>query len=139
MTVTVQLIVAAACLLTGVFCGYLLAQVRSMRRISQLQVELEAARVRLETIAREEAARIAVLEESEGRLRETFEALAGKTLQANSELFLRMARETLGRDQVAAQSSLKERETAIAQLLEPLRTALERTEAQVQAMERERR
>jgi len=139
MTVLVQLIVAAACLLTGAFCGYLLAQVRSMRRISQLQVELEAARVRLETIAREEAARIAVLEESEGRLRETFEALAGKTLQANSELFLRMARETLGRDQVVAQSSLKERETAIAQLLEPLRTALERTEAQVQALERERR
>jgi DNA recombination protein RmuC len=40
---------------------------------------------------------------------------------------------------VVAQASLKERETAIAQLVEPLRTALEKTEAQVQALERERR
>src|SRR5256885_11329272 len=35
-----------------------------------------------------------------------------------------------------AQGALKERELAIAQLVEPLRAALERTEAQVQALER---
>src|SRR5262249_24006636 len=44
-----------------------------------------------------------------------------------------------GRDQVIAQASLRERETAIAQLLEPLRAALEKTEVQVQALEHERR
>ncbi|HET7755967.1 MAG TPA: DNA recombination protein RmuC, partial [Steroidobacteraceae bacterium] len=54
-------------------------------------------------------------------------------------LFLRLAREALGRDQAVAQGALKEREVAIAQLVEPLRVALERTEAQVQALERERR
>src|SRR5256885_13034129 len=54
-------------------------------------------------------------------------------------LFLRLAREALGRDQVVAHGALKEREQAIAQLVEPLRAALERTEAQVQALERERR
>src|SRR6266702_5775265 len=81
----------------------------------------------------------ALLEESEGRLRSAFESLAGRTLRDNSEMFLRMAREALGRDQVVAQASLKERETAIAQLVDPLRAALEKTEAQVQALERERR
>ena len=54
-------------------------------------------------------------------------------------MFLRLARESLGRDQVVAQGALKEREVAIAQLVEPLRAALEHTEAQVQALERERR
>src|SRR6185437_7884961 len=93
----------------------------------------------LEAGARQEAERISFLEQSETRLRASFDSLAGETLRANSELFLRMAREALGRDQTIAQSSLKEREQAIAQLVEPLRTALEKTEAQVNALERERR
>lgn len=78
-------------------------------------------------------------EQSEARLRASFDSLAGETLRANSELFLRLAREALGRDQALAQSSLKERETAIAQLVEPLKAAIERTEQQAHALERERR
>jgi DNA recombination protein RmuC len=76
---------------------------------------------------------------TEARLKASFDSLAGETLRANSELFLRLAREALGRDQALAQSSLKERETAIAQLVEPLRAAIERTEQQAHALERERR
>jgi DNA recombination protein RmuC len=124
----VLVVVALAALLTGGLLGYLIAQVRAGRRVEQLRVDLEGARVRLESET-----------ESEGRLRAEFDSIAGQTLRANSEMFLRMAREALSRDQVVAQSSLKERETAIAQLVEPLRTALEKTEAQVQALERERR
>ncbi|MGH8289516.1 MAG: DNA recombination protein RmuC [Steroidobacteraceae bacterium] len=78
-------------------------------------------------------------QQTDARLRASFDSLAGETLRANSELFLRLAREALGRDQALAQSTLKERETAIAQLVEPLRTALERTEQQAHALERERR
>lgn len=76
---------------------------------------------------------------SDARLKASFDSLAAETLRANSELFLRLAREALGRDQALAQSSLKERETAIAQLIEPLRAAIERTEQQAHALERERR
>jgi DNA recombination protein RmuC len=119
---------AAASALVGAAIGFLTAQLHSARRIEQLRVDLEAARVRLESGT-----------QAEERLRATFDSLARQTLQSNSELFLRMAREALGRDQLIANTSLKERETAIAQLVEPLRTALERTEAQVQALERERR
>lgn len=73
------------------------------------------------------------------QLRETFNSVAGESLRANNELFLQLARESLGRDQAIAQGALKEREVAISQLIEPLRTALEKTEQQVQALERERR
>ena len=139
MTTPALVIIVLAALLTGILFGFLLAQLRAGRRAEQLRVDLEAARVRLESVAREDAQRIAVLEDTEARLRTVFDSLAGESLRANSQLFLQMARETLGRDQVVAQTSLKERETAIAQLVEPLRLALEKTEAQVQSLERERR
>jgi len=131
-------LIAVAALVVGAALGYLLGQMRALRRIETLRVELEAARVRLEAGARHEAERIAFLEQSEERLRASFDSLAGETLRANSELFLRLAREALGRDQALAQSSLKEREAAIAQLVEPLRSAIERTDKQAQALERER-
>ncbi len=132
-------LVAAASLLVGAALGFLLGQLRAVRRMESLRVELESTRVRLETGARQETERIAFLEQSEARLRASFDSLAGETLRANSELFLRLAREALGRDQALAQGNLKERETAIAQLIEPLRTALERTDQQTNALERERR
>jgi DNA recombination protein RmuC len=131
-------LVAAASLVLGAALGFLLEQVRAGRRAESLRVELEAARVRLEAATRQEAERVAFLEQSETRLRASFDSLAGETLRANSELFLRLAREALGRDQALAQSSLKEREVAFAQLVEPLRGALDRTEHQAQALERER-
>jgi DNA recombination protein RmuC len=95
----------------GTLAGFLLAQWRAARHLAQ----------------------------SDARLRATFDSVAGESLRANSELFLRMAREALSREHVIGESALKEREVAISQLIEPLRVALERTEAQVQGLERERR
>jgi len=130
---------SAVALLVGVLFGALVTQVRSARRIEALRVNLAAAQARLEASASQEADRLSLLEQSETRLRAAFDSLAGETLKTHSELFLRLAHEALGRDQAIAQGALKERELAIAQLVEPLRGALERTEAQVQALERERR
>ena len=123
---------AAAALLTGALLGFLLGQVRAVKRTAVLSAQLQAER----SAASE---RSAALEVSERRLRESFESLAAQALKNNSEMFLAVARETLGREQALAQGGLKARETAIAQLLEPLRAALEKTEQQVQALERERR
>jgi DNA recombination protein RmuC len=133
------IVITLAALLAGAVLGFLVAQLRAARKIEAVRIELEAARVRLESTTRQEADRISLLEQSETRLRAAFDTLAGETLRSNSELFLQVARETLGRDQQIAQSSLKERETAIAQLVEPIRAALQKTEAQVEALERERR
>jgi len=107
--VTLAALVAGAAI--GVLAGFLLAQWRAARNIAQ----------------------------ADARLRAVFDSVAGETLRANSEVFLRMARETLSREQVVGASALKEREVAISQLIEPLRVALERTEAQAQSLERERR
>jgi DNA recombination protein RmuC len=132
-------VIALAALLAGAVLGFLIAQLRAARQIEAVRIELEAARVRLESTTRQEADRISLLEQSEARLREAFDSLAGATLRSNSESFLQLAREAMGRDQEIAKNTLKERETAIAQLVEPIRTALQKTEAQVEALERERR
>jgi len=139
VSVAFIVVLTLAALAAGAVLGTLVAQLRAVGRIEALRIELASAQVRLETSALQEADRLNLLERSETRLRAAFDSLAGETLRTNSELFLRLARESLGRDQVVAQGALKERETAIAQLVEPLRAALERTEAQVQALERERR
>ena len=139
MSGLVIFIVAVAALATGAVLGALVAQLRAVWRIEALRIELAAAQVRLESSVLQDADRLKLLEQSETRLRAAFDSLAGETLRTNSELFLRLSREALGRDQVVAEGALKERELAIAHLVEPLRAALERTEAQVQALERERR
>ncbi len=130
---------ALATLGLGLLFGFAWAHLRASRRIAELRVELEGARVRLESSVRDEAGRIALLEQSETRLRAAFESLAGEAMRVNSDRFLQLARESLGRDQAIADSSLKERETAIAQLVAPLKEAIEKTDAQAQSLDRERR
>lgn len=139
MSALIIFIVAAAALLAGAVLGMLVGHIRGAQRIEGLRVALTAAQTRLEASVLADQDRVDLLEQSETRLRVAFDSIAGATLRSNSELFLRLAREALGRDQAVAQGALKEREAAIAQLIEPLRSALQRTEAQVQEIERERR
>lgn len=81
----------------------------------------------------------ALLEASEMRLRAGFSETARQALSDNSDLFLKLARESFAREQGEVRNAMQARETALNQLVDPLRQALERTEQQVVAMERERR
>lgn len=123
----------------GLLIGWLAAQLRASRRIADLRTELEAARMLNANAAEREVRERALLERSVHELRSTFEPLANETLRNNSAIFLQLARESFGREQTEAQGALRERETAIAQLLTPIRSALEKTELQVAALERDRR
>jgi DNA recombination protein RmuC len=71
-------------------------------------------------------------------VRSAVENASRAALDSNSETFLKLAREVFGRDQAAASATLKERELAIAQLVEPIKAALLKHEEQAKAMERER-
>ncbi|HXS28604.1 MAG TPA: DNA recombination protein RmuC [Steroidobacteraceae bacterium] len=139
MTNSLAAAIAALALIAGAALGALAAHLRAARRREQLALELERARTQLATRAAHDEERTAHAAQAEQRLRTAFDSLAAESLRANSELFLRMARESLGKEQVLAQSALKEREAAIGQLVAPLKEALERVENQSQALERERR
>ena len=77
--------------------------------------------------------------DAEARLRASFAELASGALRNNSDMFLKLARESFAREQAGAQSALREREVALAHLVEPIAKALEKTEQQLQGIERERR
>lgn len=126
-------------LLTGGVIGWLAGRLGASRRAEQLRGELEAARARVAADAERQREQLQLLERSESQLRMAFDELAGQTLRANSEMFLQLARETLGREQAEAQSTLREREATLTQLLGTIRTTLEKTEKQVESLERERR
>jgi len=79
------------------------------------------------------------LADSEARLRANVQEFASAALRDNADMFLKLARESFGREQDSIQSSWRERELAFQALVDPIRSALEKTEAQVAAMERERR
>jgi len=138
-TPALVILVATLALLTGVAFGALAARLRGARRIQALTVELERYRTQLEERSQQQSERTASALETESRLTHTFRSLAADSLASNSELFLRMAREALGRDQAVAEGALKERELAIRELVEPIRVALEKTEAQARVLESERR
>ena len=114
----------------GLLLGALAALLWRARREQALRVETEVLRARLKT---EEA----VSAERE-QLQGVFGELARDSLQSNSEVFLQLARERLTRQQLDASQALKERETAIESLVQPIREALAKTEAQIQAIERDR-
>ena len=67
------------------------------RRIEALRVELAAVSARLEAGTLQDADRMRLLEQSEARLRMAFDSLATETLRNNSEMFLQLAREAMGR------------------------------------------
>lgn len=73
------------------------------------------------------------------RLKLTLAELTNTSLKNNSEVFLQIARENLGQQHLQAAHSLKEREQAIETLVKPIRDALQKTETQIEAIERERR
>jgi DNA recombination protein RmuC len=124
-----------AVLAAGVI-GYLLGTLRATRRANELDRQLAEARVRLSSEEEGNARTLQLLAQTEAQMRAAVESASRLALDANSETFLKLAREVFGKDQAAASASLKEREEAIKQLVEPIRTALARQEEQTQALER---
>jgi DNA recombination protein RmuC len=130
----VWLILVAA--LASALIGYLLATLRAARLAESLRVELESTRAKLTSESDLRARTAELLAQSEAQVRAAVESASRAALNANSETFLKLAREVFGSDQVKATASLKEREEAIRQLVEPIRAALVKQEAQALEIER---
>jgi DNA recombination protein RmuC len=122
----------------GCALGFLTALLWRARGEHSVRVELEVLRLKVKS---EESA-AAEREDAIARMREQLQAVFGElartSLQSNNETFLQLARERLERDKQDAAASLKERETAIETLIQPIREAIGRTETQIQNIERER-
>jgi DNA recombination protein RmuC len=67
-----------------------------------------------------------------------FRALSADALARNNQAFLELAQSVFARTQQAASGDLETKRQAVAELLEPVRTSLERVDSQIQEMERAR-
>ena len=118
----------------GVALGLLIAR----RREQKLAIELAVAQAQLKTQEQLERERVGAIEQAMTKLTSSFDSVAGQSLRANSEVFLKLAREHLGAHQQAAAATLTEREKAIEAMVAPIREALVKTEQQIVRIEKER-
>ena len=108
------------------------------RRASSLETEVAVLGARLQSEDSLEIERNAALERAMEQLDRRFDDLAGRQLRENIANFLRLAKENLGQHQQQAQSSLKERETAIEAMIKPIQESLTRTTESLREIEVER-
>jgi DNA recombination protein RmuC len=130
--------IAWLALAVGAAFGALGILIWRARREQSLIVEMELLRARLKSEETISAERELALVRAREQLQGVFGELARDSLQSNSEVFLQLARERLARQQTDASQALKERETAIESLVQPIREALAKTAAQIQSIERDR-
>jgi DNA recombination protein RmuC len=137
-----------ALFVVGIAIGALtiwLLSAHDARDFDKLQAELTeaiAARSRLEAqLAAEKKSsgeKLALLDEAQQRLSNAFAALSADALRTNNQSFLELARASLEKYQQAAQSDLDKRQQAISQTVAPVREALEKVDAKIAALEKER-
>ena len=114
-------------------------------QIARLQDELAVARERgtelATTLGKERAAtaeKLAVLEQAQTLLSDSFKALSAEALRHNNQSFLDLAKETLASFQEQAKGDLDKRQAAISEIVAPVRQSLEKMDGQIQEMERTR-
>lgn len=101
-----------------------------------------SARVKAETQLAEAAQRLEeekkLLTEAKEKLADTFKALAGQTLNASTNEFLKLAKETLDRVLAEAKGNLGQHKEAIQGLVKPLADSITKFEEHVRAIEKQR-
>jgi DNA recombination protein RmuC len=133
---SIALLVTVA--IIGIGVGILLGQWLARRREQQLAVDLAVAQSQIKAQELLDRERATSLDHAMVKLAANFDSVAGQSLRANSEVFLKLAREHLGQHQQAAAATLTEREKAIEAMVNPIREALVKTEQQISRIEKDR-
>src|SRR5882672_5644883 len=117
-----------------------------LARLLAAQTDLVASRARLESALELErkssSEKVELLTQSGERaaedLQNAFKALAADALKSNNSSFLQIAQETLKRFQSEAKGDLDARQKAVSDLVTPVRDSLNKVDAQIQQIEKER-
>ena len=129
-----SMLLAAAVAVISFGCGWWLGR----RRAAALETEVAVLQERLAAGQAVDQERDEVLARAMEQLDLRFNDLAGRSLKDSSEHLLRLARESFGQQQVAAQGALKEREQAINAMVKPIQESLARTAETLREIEGER-
>ena len=107
-------------------------------RESELRSRLAEAETRLAEEREQGAEKLALLEGAERKLADAFARLSQDALSANSESFLKLARQAFEALQATAQGDLEQRRQGIEALLAPMKEQLGRYEQGVRELEKSR-
>jgi DNA recombination protein RmuC len=103
-----------------------------LRTLDVARAELAA---RLEDEKRISLEKLAVLDDAQSKLSQSFQVLASQALHANSQQLIAQARQVLAAQSAEARGDLEKRQTAIEALVAPLKDTLGRVDIQVREME----
>ena len=104
-------------MLLGIFVMWIIGRTRQQRTLDEREAAFELANA---------------------RLTETFAELSNRSLQANSDTFLKLAEQNLNTQQEKAKRELSEREKAVESMVKPIRDALESSQKQIADLEKSR-
>ena len=121
-------------LLLGALIGWLLAR----RKTLALQSDNEKLDAQVKAQDALDAERDAAFQQATSLLATSFSELANQSLRSNSEVFLKMAEENLGKHQEKAKHALSEREQAVENMVRPIRDALVQSHQQIAQLEKSR-
>lgn len=123
---------------TGALLGALITTIICLRRIGRVESERESLRASLRGQEQLAMERDRALAAASNELRVAFDDLANQSLSSNSEAFLRLATENLGKYQTQATADLDARSKAIDELVRPITETLAATRKQLLDTERQR-
>jgi DNA recombination protein RmuC len=105
---------------------------------AQTRQDLIQSETRLVEERKAAAEKLALLNEAQTNLSNAFKALSSEALQSNNAAFLNLAQATLEKFQEGARNDLEKRQTAIDQLVKPVKETLQKFDLKIGEIEKSR-
>jgi len=103
---------------------------------SGLRAKLAEVATRLQEERKATEEKLAILDAAHVKLSDAFKALSAEALRSNNQSFLDLAKTTLEKFQEGARGDLEKRQTAIDELVKPLKDSLEKVDSKILEMEK---
>ena len=126
-------------LLLGALIAYLITRARMDKTIHAINDKNNQLHTQLQIEKAQHIEKLQALKESREQLKDSFSALSKHALDANNQSFLQLAQQKLGVFETRAHANLSEKEKAIENLIKPMADALNKTEKQINEIEKERK
>jgi DNA recombination protein RmuC len=123
----------------GACIALLVARIRHQAALADLQLQIAMGEQQIVSERRSAADQLAVLEQAEKTLRDSFQALASDALQHNNQSFLDLAKASLAEHTRAASTDLDARQQAIDDLVRPIQESLVKVDGKLHEVEKERK
>ena len=105
---------------------------------TQMRQELIQSETRLVEERKAATEKLAILNEAQAKLSDAFQALSAEALKSNNVAFLNLAHATLEKFQEGARNDLEKRQTAIDELVKPVKETLQKFDVKIGEIEKSR-